>query len=56
MNPPEEEHWEELGLYDRCTCLEYEWVTICPYSADVWEELHGCECCPYHAQECSWNI
>jgi hypothetical protein len=53
---PSEEDWEEMGLYDRCTCLEYEWDTICPYSADVWDELLECECCPYHSQECHWNI
>ncbi len=56
MKPPVEEKWEELGLEDKCTCKEYEWETICPFYSDVWEEIFECECCPFHSQECFWNI
>jgi len=56
LAPPDEELWDELGLEKRCTCSEYDWKTICPYGADVWDEANECECCPYHAEECRLNI
>ncbi len=56
-NPPDENEWEALGLYDRCTCLEYEWEDdICSYSHQIFDDESLCKCCPYHHQECYWNI
>jgi len=57
MKPPNEETWEELKLYDKCTCKDYEWeITICPYVADIYDENIECNCCPYHQQRCGDDI
>ena len=56
MNPPDEEQWEELGLYDHCTCYIYNWETICPYDYEMYDEERECECCPFHSRGCFEDI
>jgi len=55
--PPDEDQWEELKLYNRCTCLEYDWEEIpCPFILDIFEEEENCTCCPFHQQQCGDDI
>jgi hypothetical protein len=55
--PPD--NWEDIKEFeDRCTCDEYEWEEHnCPFSEEILDDPEDyCTCCPYCAQECSYNI
>ena len=55
--PPDEELWEELKLYDRCTCNEFNWEeSICPFLFEIYDEEYLCTCCPFHQQACRDDI
>jgi len=57
MIPPEEDKWQELRLYDRCTCLEYDWQPyICPYACEFYDDEAECTCCPYCENNCGSDI
>lgn len=55
--PPNECEWEELKLYDRCTCNEYNWEEQpCSYMEELHNKQCFCTCCPHHIRECMEDI